>query len=179
MGSLRIKGARRGSSNICNERRNNVQYYKIKRNTSICHLKNRKGHYILRPANILHYVLLFSIPPRSPTIKFIQVWSGFVVCSETLVFRPRVQESINCPEEALQRAEDFARPYETLDTNGICLKWGHSEQVHSWTRSIVELLYEFPCPASVAQRHNVRLGIERSRVRNSLVPSGFSVRRGN
>ena len=32
--------------------------------------------------------------------------------------------------------------------------------------------------ASVAQRQSVRLGIERSRVRNSRVPSGFSLKRG-
>ena len=34
-------------------------------------------------------------------------------------------------------------------------------------------------PASVAQRQSVGLGIEKSRVRNSLVPSGFSFRQGN
>ena len=34
-------------------------------------------------------------------------------------------------------------------------------------------------PASVAQRQSVGLWIERSRVRNSLVPSGFSLRQGN
>ena len=34
-------------------------------------------------------------------------------------------------------------------------------------------------PASVAQRQSVGLGIERSRVRNSLLSSGFSFRQGN
>ena len=33
--------------------------------------------------------------------------------------------------------------------------------------------------ASVAQRQSVGLGIERSRVRNSLVPSGFALRQGH
>ena len=36
-----------------------------------------------------------------------------------------------------------------------------------------------PRDMSVAQRQNVGLGIERSRVRNSLVPSCFSLRQGN
>ena len=35
------------------------------------------------------------------------------------------------------------------------------------------------CPASVAQRQSVGLGIESSRVRNSPVSSGFSLRQGN
>ena len=37
----------------------------------------------------------------------------------------------------------------------------------------------FHCRASVAQRQSVGRGIQKSRVRNSLVPSGFSLRRGN
>ena len=35
------------------------------------------------------------------------------------------------------------------------------------------------CPATVAQRQSVGLGVELSRVRNSLVSSGFSFRQGN
>ena len=34
------------------------------------------------------------------------------------------------------------------------------------------------CPASVAQRQSIGLEIVRSRVRNSLVPSGFILRQG-
>ena len=45
--------------------------------------------------------------------------------------------------------------------------------------SIHNLSVHNRCLASVAQRQSVGLGIERSRVRNSLVPSGFSLRQGN
>ena len=43
------------------------------------------------------------------------------------------------------------------------------------------LVFPLPllCPASVAQRQSVGLGIERTWVRNSLVPSGFLLRQGN
>ena len=43
---------------------------------------------------------------------------------------------------------------------------------------LLDLIFSF-CPANVAQRQSVGLGIERSRVRNSLVPSGFAFRQGD
>ena len=56
-----------------------------------------------------------------------------------------------------------------------------------WTNStntnptqVIELINgSLWCPESVAQRQNVGLGIERSRVWNSLVPSWFSLRQRN
>ena len=40
---------------------------------------------------------------------------------------------------------------------------------------LVFVLFSSRCRASVAQRQSVGLGIKRSRVRNSLVPSSFSL----
>ena len=43
----------------------------------------------------------------------------------------------------------------------------------------MRLYSHYSRPASLAQWQSVGLGIERSRVRNTLVPSGFSPRQGN
>ena len=42
-----------------------------------------------------------------------------------------------------------------------------------------KMMAQRQCPASVAKRQSVGLGIVRSRFRNSLVPSGFSLRQEN
>ena len=81
---------------------------------------------------------------------------------------------------------------------GWCVQTGKSDKrgrqgklARLYEAFLYNFMYSFPpnfrvlflpvlfCSASVSQRQSVGLGIEGSRVRNSLVPSCFSLRQGN